>query len=1279
MKENNDTNLNNSHTNNSIPSPEELRRLFSSVGVESTLDRIGVYLFYRFINLWIYNHNPCEDYDYEKKLQKYTTELISKFCDPHLLSHRNIRVIWDSMYKFTLYKSIAHININTFFNTYYSNYLGYVNPMVYLNSFYKRNKPDQMSSSDLLILFHYLLVIRENHETESVYSLYLRLSVYTKPFFPDYRTFCRMWTELFVIPKISKDFSQYYYSTVADALHRLGMNTTYRKSLIILYSVLYHDHRQSEKADILVEKLRDGNDLPEFKSAQAIFTYKNKDNNKPRFLNILFESTVPTGFRYELPNNKEAWKVDLSTVIKFFGRCLLDLSLNLLIPEAFPSNAAVIAYLGQYPGRDGHSTDRRVIEVICAYLYSLESTDNDKVAVFKSFLEKTLQRDGLSNYEEIYEHLDKLHTSYAMMQYYGEERYKNIISDARLVLTTSATQSDKDLLKQYLTTTKKKIKSARKLNNTPALNFLMETQNNSCLVEDSLLFEEAANYVLQSSLYSVVLLQPSYTFLLKWLSDYRTKNRKTTVVIYDERIVQCMNEKLKHDNLISKELFYRNQKTILNLQIISSVESIRGFDYAIAFYNKNEPKCDDIIVLSHLLTADNRMRCVLPQRFFEEDAFESTRGELLSTASINRVTYVNTNLFTFNPKKKLIVDFYGKAEYQYDQTIKLRFIEINKELQKASGNLVKSDLGLYYIDPPEEAILKLDCPYDGKSINFKDVYRNQNKSATKEKQKRDKARELRLASDFIIRYTVTNHGGSRQAKCYFSKYIKPSKATRRKKDYGEKIKDSQVTLSAPDDEALEKKIIEEFPSSKKFEKFRTKAAEEVRSAYEKGILGNLSLFSFTFAFSEEIINSFYVDSFDQEFCYRVLCGTSLGSLILNEATQGDFEKSIAELEAGIMLNSYKLLDQLGKILDIAVRRAVLFDSMSPIFLYLEKRKKLLLTKSRMRDAFTLKTFSQEQEKRLIEWLLRRIPKEPVFLGTMIKLFTGMSTPEVCMLTWGDFCKTPKCNYYHFNVTKQMDWKKGKDTVKKGLTSNFKYRLVPIPEYLAELILAHKQRYMKEFGILSDEELNDYPLILPNYKGKQVKTAGKVRKIPVYCTVNKLRLNSQTAKEDGAEIPEEIISFEGADGTEEHDFANYIGDFYGSNFKYHALSDAMMTRGQVSYMLGLTPADTFTRHYCDYKNSSLQMMLVEKLNDWCAIYKAWEYKPVQVSGTILKRLSKTLYPFTADCTSGQLRLKIDHQLQSDIEITIASDRGIRGTITVYKEESNGKRGLLSSDP
>lgn len=215
--------------------------------------------------------------------------------------------------------------------------------------------------------------------------------------------------------------------------------------------------------------------------------------------------------------------------------------------------------------------------------------------------------------------------------------------------------------------------------------------------------------------------------------------------------------------------------------------------------------------------------------------------------------------------------------------------------------------------------------------------------------------------------------------------------------------------------------------------------------------------------------------------------------------------------------------------------------------------------------------------------------------------------------------------------------------------------------------------------MSDKELNDYPLIISDYKGKQVKTAGKVRKIPVYCTANKLRLNSKTAKEDGAGIPEEIISFEGADGTEEHDFSDYNGDFYESNFKYHALNDAMMIRGQVSYILGLTPADTFTRHYCDYKNPSLQMMLVEKLNDWCALYKKWDYKPLQVTGKIQQRINKTIYPFTADCISGQLRLIINHQLQSDIEITIASDRGIKGTITVYKEDSNGKRGLLSTYP
>ena len=271
------------NSNNKLISADHLDELFSVVGVKSTLDRIAVYFYYRCVYIWIYNHNQYEDYYYEDKLQKYTTGLISKFHNPHLLSHRNIRVWWDSIDKNTLYRSIARINIDTFFNTYYSDYLGYANPMVNLNSFYKRNKSNQMAFTDLLILFHYLLLIKEKHEEESVYSLYHRLSEYEKPLIPDYSTFCQMWTELFVIPKISEKFSRYYFNEIADALYRLSMNTTYNKSLIILYSVLYHDYKCSEKADLLVEKLRDGNDPTKIEYAHAVFTYKNYDTSNRQY------------------------------------------------------------------------------------------------------------------------------------------------------------------------------------------------------------------------------------------------------------------------------------------------------------------------------------------------------------------------------------------------------------------------------------------------------------------------------------------------------------------------------------------------------------------------------------------------------------------------------------------------------------------------------------------------------------------------------------------------------------------------------------------------------------------------------------------------------------------------------------------------------------------------------------------------------------------------------------------------------------------------------------
>ncbi len=119
---------------------------------------------------------------------------------------------------------------------------------------------------------------------------------------------------------------------------------------------------------------------------------------------------------------------------------------------------------------------------------------------------------------------------------------------------------------------------------------------------------------------------------------------------------------------------------------------------------------------------------------------------------------------------------------------------------------------------------------------------------------------------------------------------------------------------------------------------------------------------------------------------------------------------------------------------------------------------------------------------------------------------------------------------------------------------------------------------------------------------------------------------------------------------------------------------MMTFGEVSYILGSVPHDTFSKHYCDFTNPFLQIKLVEKLNDWCSLYTDWEGAPQEITGTTKSDTSGrniTIEPYNSGCASGQLQISVNDKCVSDIEVTVTGDRGIKGTATLYKEIKNAK--------
>lgn len=938
--------------NKNLPNSHDLNKMFLELGDDSPLAQIR-----RYVRFHLHHLAPNKD-----------------------------KLNLDTSSKNNLYNSIADIEPDVFFNTYYPDYFAFTDPFSHLCSFFAKYEQNSNYQRAVLFLLYLLIYIKERYPNECLFFQYYKLTTNSKKKITlSYNTFCNIWREFFVLPNIRTIFSDLDFYEIDETLLRLEINSTYNRALIILYSVLYRDYRKYERKNKTVAKLRDDNDkIESFISPQAIFTLENSNKSNPRFLNKLFKNTVPKNF---MNSEQENWKSDFTTVLKSFEHCSLDFLMYYFIPEVFPSISTVIAYLSNFPSSRNHSVDRKIIEITCAYLYSLEFDDSNKIKVFKNYLDKIIYRDGLSNYEEIYNKLEKLHTSYAVIKYKSDNKYKRVYEKVKPLLKNSSDSKaiDKTILGFYSDTHDDLVKSTSNLSKIPALNFLIENQNNckDSQVEDGIIFEETANSILYSNLRKIVLLQPSYSFLLKWLSDYRTKNLETTVLIYDKDIVDCLNIKLRENNLISKELYYSNQSTAFDLHIINSIESISQYDLAVSFYNKIKPKYEDLVGLSRLLSDNNKLMCILPHNFFETDENETIRRELISSTNIKKVTYFSTALFGYNPKKKYFVEFGKGNESEQTNDISLRLLEVDNRIHRGKGNQIKRDGGLFYIAVPSEVSLKLDSPYNGEIIDFFGTYQKQNSS--KITKNYNKAKQISFAPDFNVYYTVTNNGNYRQAKCYFAKYLHTSKIKSSKTKCGAKILESKLTINANDDVGLEEKILADFPFSEKFEKFRAEAVKEIKLALKEGRLIHISLFSFAFSYADEIKN--FANRFDYHFCYNALCQTSLGSLIFNEATQEDFDQAISELISSTRIDSEKLYFQLEIILKCADKKAVLFNSNTPIFEFIETRKKQVKTKAQLRVAFTKKTLDYEEEKRLINWLLKRIPEKPVYLGTMIKLMT----------------------------------------------------------------------------------------------------------------------------------------------------------------------------------------------------------------------------------------------------------------------------------------------------
>ena len=324
----------------------------------------------------------------------------------------------------------------------------------------------------------------------------------------------------------------------------------------------------------------------------------------------------------------------------------------------------------------------------------------------------------------------------------------------------------------------------------------------------------------------------------------------------------------------------------------------------------------------------------------------------------------------------------------------------------------------------------------------------------------------------------------------------------------------------------------------------------------------------------------------------------------------------------------------------------------------------------LRNMLTKKTFTFEEEARILAYVREegksnfgtrkalRFEEDSTLLLGPIQLFTGMSTREVCALTWDDFETIPGLKVYRLLVYKFLS---DEGTVIYHADGTA-CRKVPVAPLLADMLNSRKT-YLQAVCGFTEAELQQLPIIMPNNK----KTLAVLSK-PSFCKYDAAIRVCRSLIEK-ANIPTQELVLPG-DGDKEIvvDMNKYQGDIFYSNFKHRANHTCSFNRGELSYVVGNKAPDTFSQHYCDYTNDLVQYGMVQKLNRWSHAHETGVQNAVQSTTEASTFTRKTVVHSDHKknhYNALSITLSPTQEVPgSFIDVMIECDHGATGSIAVY---------------
>ena len=125
-----------------------------------------------------------------------------------------------------------------------------------------------------------------------------------------------------------------------------------------------------------------------------------------------------------------------------------------------------------------------------------------------------------------------------------------------------------------------------------------------------------------------------------------------------------------------------------------------------------------------------------------------------------------------------------------------------------------------------------------------------------------------------------------------------------------------------------------------------------------------------------------------------------------------------------------------------------------------------------------------------------------------------------------------------------------------------------------------------------------------------------------------------------------------------------------NFLSKANHSALMTMGEINYILGIEAPDTFSRYYCDYTNDFIQIEIIQKLSRWGIVYERLSSRTslsLPSHGEKNGKATINVGPYKDGLAS--IDLIIDNNSDAPVDITIKSTHGIDVNTTKYRKQND----------